>query len=36
LSRAREVVEHTVEEGREASRRARSEMEERLSKEREE
>ena len=33
---AKEVVEHTVEEGRETSRKARSELEEKLRKEREE
>ena len=36
LTQAKEVVEHAIEEGVEASHKARSELEERLKKEREE
>ena len=35
LSRAKEVIEHAIEEGIEASHKARSELEERLEKKRE-
>lgn len=36
LTRAKEVIEHAIEEGKEASRKAHSELEERLKKEGEE